>query len=83
MAKTLYEILTTGAVNSDEHRRLTESGWRWATCQVCKRGPTYTSGGECMQCRHDGVGTTDADWATDAALARPRPFKLTLPAASD
>lgn len=72
--RSLYTILLTGAVNSDESARIREAGWIWAQrCDGCRQGPAYTRGGECLRCRGERTSKVRSDWASDDALANVMP----------
>jgi uncharacterized paraquat-inducible protein A len=71
--RCLYDILITGARNSDESVRSREAGWNaMQSCERCKIAPQYTKEGVCLRCRRDDVRENEYDtaWMTDEALSR-------------
>lgn len=73
--RLLYEILMTGAANSDESMKLRDAGWNWTPgnhggCRFCgTRGPAYLKDGGCLGCRKEQRSKIDAAWFSDAALS--------------
>lgn len=48
--RSLEEILNTGAVNSDESRKVREAGYEYKPCRWCKVTTYTTRGGLCRPC---------------------------------